>query len=192
MEIVIFGLFLLIQGKTIMNAKLESKLKKLLALAERGMGGEKDNANRMLSKILTKNGLSVSDLLGEERCTCWLRYKGKLEKRLLLQIVVSVTNDPEINVWENKKKRECIGPDLTSAEKVEVELLFRVYRKTLNEEIDVMFAAFVNKHGIFPKEKPDSSEKPVTRDDSEKNIRISLVMKGLQDVSVRKELACQK
>ena len=64
-----------------MSDKIHIKLIKLLALAERGVGGEKVNAQRMLEKLMKRHGIEMSDLAGEKIETRWFRFKGSLEKK---------------------------------------------------------------------------------------------------------------
>ncbi len=58
----------IIRGKeNEMDEKTIQRIKKLQALAERGVGGEKDTAERMLQKMLKRNGIkSLDELQSEE------------------------------------------------------------------------------------------------------------------------------
>lgn len=49
-----------------MDEKTIQRIKKLQALAERGVGGEKTTAEKMLQKMLEKNGISSLDELEED------------------------------------------------------------------------------------------------------------------------------
>ena len=54
----------IIRGKeNEMDEKTIQRIKKLQALAERGVGGEKDTAERMLQKMLERNGIKSLDEL---------------------------------------------------------------------------------------------------------------------------------
>ena len=46
---------------------IKNKLKKLLALAERGMQGEAENARRLLEKLCKEYGVSMDELLDENQ-----------------------------------------------------------------------------------------------------------------------------
>jgi hypothetical protein len=50
-----------------MEEKTKQRIKKLQALAERGVGGEKDTAEKMLQKLLKKNGISTLAELEEDK-----------------------------------------------------------------------------------------------------------------------------
>lgn len=67
-----------------MDEKTIQRIKKLQALAERGVGGEKDTAAKMLQKMLEKNGISSLDELESEKYEYTLfSYRGKHEIKLL-------------------------------------------------------------------------------------------------------------
>lgn len=44
---------------SVADDKVKAKLRKLIALAERGIGGEKENASRVLQKLLDRHGLAL-------------------------------------------------------------------------------------------------------------------------------------
>lgn len=41
------------------DENVKARIRKLLALAERGVGGEKETANRMLNKMLDRHGMTL-------------------------------------------------------------------------------------------------------------------------------------
>ena len=45
--------------------RITDKLRKLLALAERGCGGEAENAKRLLEAQLRRYGMTLEDLFGK-------------------------------------------------------------------------------------------------------------------------------
>lgn len=63
-----------------MDEKTIQRIKKLQALAERGVGGEKDTAEKMLQKMLERNGIrSLDELQSEEYEYTLFSYNGKHE-----------------------------------------------------------------------------------------------------------------
>lgn len=56
-----------------MEEKTIQRIKKLQALAERGVGGEKETAAKMLQRLLEKNGISTLEELEEDEAVgeCW-------------------------------------------------------------------------------------------------------------------------
>jgi len=69
----------------------EELLKKLKALAERGESGERENAAAQLEKLLKKYGISEEELERDAEKRCFFKYSQETERRLLMQIVYSVT-----------------------------------------------------------------------------------------------------
>ena len=67
--------------------KIIDKLKKILALAERGEQGEAINARIMLENELRKHGLTIEDLRSELKIPRIFPYKTKEEMTLFFQIL---------------------------------------------------------------------------------------------------------
>lgn len=74
-----------------MEEKTIQRIKKLQALAERGIGGEKETAAKMLQRLLEKNGISTLEELEKEEVEYFLfSYKGRHEIKLLKQCIYKV------------------------------------------------------------------------------------------------------
>lgn len=84
------------------NAKVEAKLRKLLALAQRGEGGEKDNAQRMLEKLLARHGMSIDDLVDDRREIRWFPISTKYDRKLAAQIMSKVCNSDSPGLYISK------------------------------------------------------------------------------------------
>lgn len=150
-----------------MDKKLERRLHKLLALAERGVDGEKETATRMLNNLLSKHGLTVDDLGGEHREFHWLKYgKGPFAKKLMSQIMRSVAHDG--SAFTSPGWPRAIGGELTQAEAVEVELKFSVYKRSFNDELELFYSAFIHKHRIFPEPSGDEDSADTELSDEER------------------------
>ena len=81
----------------IQREKVLEKLGKIKALAERGVGGEKETAMRMYEELCRKYNISDDEaeaaLMKLE--TRWFSYSTQLEKELLGQILYKVTGSNE-------------------------------------------------------------------------------------------------
>ena len=74
-----------------MDEKTIQRIKKLQALAEWGVGGEKTTAQKKLSKLLKDNGInSLDELQKEEYEYTIFSYNGKHEIKLLRQCMYKV------------------------------------------------------------------------------------------------------
>ncbi len=141
------------------NPKVESKLLKLLALAEQGVGGEKTTAKRMLNKMLDKHGLTVEDLVKESEQEYWLRYQpGGNDKQLLIQVISRVLGY-DVQMWTRKNKQRQLGFECTEYELMEIELHYSIYSKALKKELDIAYKAFIQVNEIYATNWPESETK---------------------------------
>lgn len=132
------------------DEKLQAKLRKLLALAERGEGGEKETAQRMLNKMLERHGMSIDDLATERRQIRWFGFRNSSERRLAIQILAKVCDTHSPDSYTNKRLPKNIGVMVTPAEAIEFELHYEALRKALAEHFKDAYSAFVQANHIFP------------------------------------------
>ena len=127
------GIFLIIgsEGEEYMDEKTIQRIKKLQALAERGVGGEKETAEKMLQRMLEKNGIrSLDELQSEEYEYVLFPYNGKYEKKLLMQCIYKVlTAAGDRTYYRTRGKRQKLGIYCTKAQKIEIQMEFDFYRK---------------------------------------------------------------
>lgn len=167
------------------DEKLQAKLRKLLALAERGEGGEKDNARRMLENLLRRHGLTLDDLTGDQREIRWFPCVGPFQRRLAIQILSKVTDSLEVATYRNKHRRQQVGVEVTAAEAVEFELHFSVLKAALAECFELAYSAFVQANRIFAPT-AGSSEEPETL--TEKDLAVVAMASAIQPAPVNPRL----
>ncbi|WP_271105121.1 DUF2786 domain-containing protein [Pseudomonas tohonis] len=143
---------------SVADDKVKAKLRKLIALAERGTGGEKENASRVLQKLLDRHGLALEDLTDEKCEMHWFRYSGKFERRLASQILAKVLDTTQVSTWTSKAKRAQVGVKLTAAQAIEFEIHFSALRVALKSCFDTAYGAFVQANDIFAKTAPESRD----------------------------------
>lgn len=168
----------------------KEQLKKLYALALRGVDGEKEQARALLEKLLKKYAMSINDLDEEQIKEYRLTYHGKEQRKLLIQTVYKVLGDTSslFGLCYSGSGRECrtvLGIRCTEAQKVEIEFLFDFYTRVWEKERAALLEAFIQKHGIFGRLK--EGEKP--RELSEKEMaKLQALMRGLSDEQPLKQL----
>ena len=79
--------------------------KKLKALSDRGVGGEKINAEKLLNDLLKKHGLTIEDVEGEKTDVYCFKASG-IYAQLLLQIIKRVGFDLKVWMFSAKKVKE--------------------------------------------------------------------------------------
>lgn len=166
-------------------------LKKIRALAERGVGGEADNAEEILRRLMEKYGVSEDELDEEERRRHDFEYHGKEQEKLLRQVVYKVTGGYAYNLVyraSGRKVKTRLGADCTAAEKVEIEFLFDFYTRLWERERAAFLSAFIQKHRIFAI-RDDIEPQEVSR---EELLKMQALMLGMSDESPVRALPAQQ
>lgn len=132
-----------------LSEKVQAKLRKLQALAERGEGGEKVNAQRMLEKLLARHGLTMDDLAEEIRKIRWFPVANRFDRKLAAQIMAKIGNTNDPGIYTNKRRPKHVGVETTPAEAVEFELHYDTLRKALAEHFNDAFSAFIQANRLF-------------------------------------------
>lgn len=118
-----------------MSSPIE-RMKKILALARRGVGGEKETAQAMLAKLLAKYEMSIEDLETDTQPAALREFKfaTEHERRLLHQVIARVLGTRSPEVWRRRGKKILIA-DLTPLQFAEVDVRYTAYRTALRKEL---------------------------------------------------------
>lgn len=135
-----------------MDDRIKQRLIKILTLARRGIGGEKENAERMLNNLLKKYSLTLADLEDDEKIQVDLRFKGKHERDILVQCVYST-----IKGWDqmaySDNRRGLFRVKVTKAEGVELALKWNAHRKAFKKEVakqmNILMLAYVSRNHLY-------------------------------------------
>ena len=89
-----------------MDDKKKQLLNKLKALAERGVGGEKETAQRKLQELMEKYEIDENDLSDDKKEKYQFKYKNEFEKKLIKQIELLRKNGLKecIHIQEEEEK----------------------------------------------------------------------------------------
>lgn len=167
------------------DARIKQRLIKILNLAKRGVGGEKDNAERMLNTLLEKHKLTLEELLDEDvKNMAWFRYKNKTEATILSHCCLKVIEGWDRNRWSSKTQRNQYGVCVTKAQEIEIGLMFEAHRKAfrieLEKQVDRLLAAYVHSNNLFsttPSEETESGTSEISMDELEAIIALARTMK---------------
>lgn len=121
------------------------KIRKLQALAERGVGGEATNAKILLSALCEKYGIDESKLDEEEKQ--WYEFEMRTSvQKLFLQLYVSVYGTTErylkeVELWKRGRKK-IVKCKFTRAEYIEFSQMWEWHRKNYLAERKCMRELF--------------------------------------------------
>ena len=174
-----------------MNKKV--LLRKLKALAEKGVGGEKINAQKKLEALMQKNGITEDELDEETAIECLFNISGIRERRLLMQIIYKVL-DSKSNIYirsdhvRNGRRKRWIGCRATVAQKIEIEFLFDFYKRLYKREEEFFFDTFIQKHELFGRLKEGEEPKSLSK---EMAMKMVALMKGMSDETPLRQITEQ-
>lgn len=168
----------------------KERLKKLYALAMRGVGGEKETAQAILDKLLKKYAMTLDDLDEEVIQEYELEYHGKEQDRILIQTIYKVTDEKNTfnHLQYTHSGRACrtrLCVRCTAAQKAEIEFLFSFYVRLWEKEKEALLQAFFQKHRIFGNLKEGESGKELSNEELEK---MYALMHGLSDEQPLKQI----
>ena len=141
------------------------KIRKLQALAERGVGGEATNAKILLSALCEKYGIDESKLDEEEKQ--WYEFEMRTSvQKLFLQLYVSVYGTTErylkeVELWKRGRKK-IVKCKFTRAEYIEFSQMWEWHRKNYLAERkrmrELFQIAYYDKFKMYPSETCDEYE----------------------------------
>ena len=158
---------------------LKDKLKKLKALAERGCGGEAENAQRLLERLCAANGIDLGLLNDEEKKSRYTFNVGRNRVFITLftQCYCKVTDSSKMSY--RQESRSEISLELTQVDYAELKGLFEWHKANFEKELealrDAALTAYCQKHCLFPDK---TNDRPLTEADLER-LRKAMKMEGL-------------
>ena len=167
-------------------------LKKIKALAECGVGGERETAQTILSRLMKQYKITETDLEEEQREISWFTYKEESERKLLNQIIYMVTGSPAfgcVGTYTNRKRKK-LGAECTIAERLEIEANYEFFKVAMQKELEIFYEAFANKNNLFPsvdKLNEQEANKP-TPEEYERRMKVLTMMDGMEQHTLRKAI----
>ena len=165
-----------------MDDKKKQLLNKLKALAERGVGGEKETAQRKLQELMEKYEIDENDLSDDKKEKYQFKYKNEFEKKLIKQIAYRTFkkewSERMYTYSRGRGKRSIMLIECTKAEEIQLE------------EAEFLFNVFIQKHRIFDPE--GSCKKDHYRMKEQDLKRMSMMEMLLQDKTMTKMLEARE
>lgn len=163
---------------------LVEKLQKLSELAKRGIGGEKENAEILLKKLMKKHHITEEDL--QLKIKNWYKFHvdSELESKLLFQTAYMVCGHKDGTSYHKKSKRTYFL-ELTAEQKIEIEYIFSIFKEDLNRELESFYTAFIYKNDIFPEDVPKSND---NNSNMSEVFKIQGYMSNIKKSNVRKAI----
>lgn len=169
-----------------MSDKKKELLKKLQALAERGVSGERETAERKLKELIKKYGIEEEELNEDKIIDFDFKYHSEWEKKLLRQLFYKMFGkayrEKNYIYRYGKGSRTTYGIQCTKAEGLQLRVEYDFYRELFKEEFDLFLSAFIQKHNLFslrPEDIPEGHDP--TEEELKQYARMQQMMNGMQD-----------
>lgn len=146
-----------------MDQKKIDLLKKLKTLAEQGVGGEKETAQKKLKQLMQKYNVEEEELSDDTEEKYEFTFHGEFERRLLLQVGYKILGKKiKKKMYEYKKgtgKRTTRIIECTKAEALQIRIEHEFYCDLWKEEQDFFFECFIQNTGYLQKTMKKKQEK---------------------------------
>lgn len=167
-------------------------LKKIRALAERGVGGEKEGAQRKLEELMEKYHVGEADLSDDIPEDFEFKYHNNFEKKLLNQTFYKVIGKDFLEQMFYYKcgegSRSIIGIRCTRQQGIQIAIEYDFYRQLWEEEQEFFFVCFIQKHNIFATNPEDRLNKESNQMSIEEMTRMATAMRAMKDKAIVKRL----
>lgn len=158
--------------------------KKLKALADKGVDGEKINAKIKLDRLMIEHGITKEDIDGVEIKLYWFNVKLS-DVSFFWQIVGNVTGTSR-NRYNNRLKRTKKGVECTPAEAIEIDAKFKFYSSIYKKELKIFYSAFIQTNELYRKKESDDNDTDYEL--TEEDRRIIEMAAGMKKHSFAKQL----
>jgi len=169
------------------DEKKRELLKKLQALAERGVGGEKETAQKKLEQLMKKYGVEDADLSEDKEEDHDFRYHNEFEKKILRQLFYKIVPDYKSRMYYysyGRGSKSTYGIRCTKAQALQIQIEYDFYCDLWKEEVDFFMGAFIQKHRIFaaPTSREHVDTTPMSGEDM---FRMMKMMAGMKNKSIQ-------
>jgi hypothetical protein len=179
---------------------LKKRLLVLLALSEQGVGGERENADVILTKLLRKHGLTMADIDDRSQARERVRWKfsGDEERTILAGLIESVIGH-EAPILAQRyhpvrgkpRMLPYLVADVTKAQRATIDVAWEVMRDAWKRARSEFMGAFILKNGLFDVARLDTppDETPQTPEQRQSSRRLAAMMDGIEQARPRKRIA---
>ena len=168
--------------------------KKLKELSQRGEGGEKENATKMLDALMKKHNITSKDIEAEEKEEYFFKIKKK-DYPLFLQITLKVAGR-EIKIYgsfpEKLIREHNLSGNymliLTPADYILIEGMTKLYRNLYKEELEVFFTAFLQANNLLITPNKEEESVELTEEELKKLYRQNEISQSISKKTFHKQL----
>ena len=174
------------------------RLRKMKQLADRGVGGERENAERLLAEIAAQYGINLADLEGERLEYFSVTLKESWKRKMLSQLCalkrqelkrdgVSLANY-RMAMWTTTKKKSYSVSNCTKAEWLELMAKLEVLSRAYKRQLDDFYEAFLMANDLLVEPDDDKQQKEPSREERSRLFRAVQMSMGIEKSQLNKQL----
>lgn len=164
--------------------------KKLKALAEQGVGGEKANAEMQLKKLMAKHNISLEELETNTKSWCLFKLKrGYRSRNLFFQIATHVL---ALSSFTYRGKQNQVEIECTPEQRIEIECKYAFYLSALFVDEKIFYRAFVQKNKLFNPAGGTQQIGELSEKDRQEALRVLLMTESMEKHQFSKQLKGQQ
>ena len=170
---------------------IKDKMKKLLALAERGVQGEAENARRLLENLCKEYGVSMKELLDENQVKyyCFNIGRNAIYKSLFVQCYCKTVQKGSLDY--RQVSRSQIEVEMTALQYAELVSLFEWHKANFDKDLEDIkkniLLAYCRKHHLYRDVNPENDIE-LTEDELKRLVKIMFIQESLNDNQYHKLL----
>lgn len=177
--------------------KIINLAKKLLALAEHGADGEKDNAKSMFDSLMLKHNLTLNDIVDNHRSLRLVMNVNKDVHQMFINLVASIVGKDFKAYQCNKKTYHRV--EMSDNEFYEFNEKWNIYKKSLKKEINklklqhkkeliILQNAFIDKHNLYSERNGGKKIDDLTAEELEEIKDMIRMQDKMEDINIYKKL----
>jgi len=170
-----------------MNSKVIELAKKLKALADRGIGGEKENAIMFLERLMQQHGITYAEIEGEavsEHRVYFIKKDYDITRQIIASVIgkLSRANYSEYKYVQSNGKR-AFGIVCSDADYLLIDAKLNFYLKAYEAELELFYHAFIQRNELYMKadstKQSETIEEPQTEEELRRLERMHKMMRAM-------------
>lgn len=178
--------------------ELLDKIRKIQALAERGVDGERISAEKRLVEIMEKYGISWEEIDNEEKRVIWYSAKGKDWKMLIKQLlginkirfaIIEHTDRSKsakkIRDYYQPRRAENVLMECTYSKFIEMTTEYEIFQRSFDDHYESFVYAFLDKNNLLAEADADHK---LTPEEEKRYDRAIMMKRGIEKAEINKQI----
>lgn len=170
--------------------KIKDKVKKLIALSQRGEGGEAANAEKLVSDLCKRYNIDTDSLVEDSVCERYFNVgRGKEIRRIFVQCYAKVMDAEKITYYEGGSR---IVVSLPTSKFLELSAFWEWHKSNFKAELKrirmMAIDAYIYKHRLWNESLTSQPEREISEEEAERVRNMLKLASVLDDKEYRKML----